>query len=76
MSGYIKYFESGGKTCLFLIKDEEVWEKYQKIWDLIKNKLGIKFHSEPIYEQKYLKAEVREFDRAIKTNFFGNDIPK
>ena len=43
---------------------------------MIKNKLGIKFHSEPIYEQKYLKAKVRECDVAIKTNFLGNHIPK
>ena len=60
----------------FLIKDDEVWEKYEQIWDVIKNKLGIKFHSEPIYEQKYLKAKVREFDGVIKTNFLGNDMPK
>ena len=50
MSGYIKYFENGGKNMSFLIKDNEVWEKYGKIWDVIKNKLGINFHSEPIYE--------------------------
>ena len=43
---------------------------------MIKNKLGIEFHSEPIYEQKYLKAKVREFDDVIKTNFLGNDMPK
>ena len=59
-----------------LIKNSEVWEKYEEIWDLIKNKLGIKFHSEPIYENKYLKAKVREFDGNIKTNFLGNDLPK
>ena len=76
MSGYIKYFENGSKNMPFLIKGDEVWEKYENIWDLIKNKLGIKFHSEPIYEQKYLKAKVREFDGVIKTNFLGNDIPK
>ena len=41
---------------------------------MIKNKLDIKFYSRPIYEQKYLKAEVREFDGVIKTNFFGNGV--
>ena len=76
MCGYIKYFEKGGKHMSFLIKDDEVWEKYEHIWDVIKNKLGIKFHSEPIYEQKYLKAKVRELDGVIKTNFLGNDTPK
>ena len=54
----------------FFIKDDEVWKKYDEIWDVSKNKLSIKFYSEPIYEQKYLKAEVREFDSVIKTNFW------
>ena len=76
MSGYIKYFENGGKNMSFLIKDDEVWEKYENIWDVIKNKLSIKFHSEPIYEQIYLKAKVREFDGVIKTNFLGNNTLK
>ena len=75
MSGYIKYFENGGKNMSFLIKDDEVWDKYDKIWDVIKDKLGINFHSEPVYEYRYLKAKVREFDGAIKTNFLGNDVP-
>ena len=64
------------KTCLFLIKDDEPWEKYTQIWDVIKYKLGIISQSEHIYEQKYLKAKVREFDGVIKTNFLGNDVPK
>ena len=76
MSGYIKYFENGGKNMSFLIKDDEVWDKYDKIWDVTKDKLGIKFHSEPVYEYKYLKAKVREFNGVIKTNFLGNDMPK
>ena len=76
MNGYIKYFENGGKNMSFLIKNSEVWEKYKEIWEAIKNKLGIKFHSEPIYENKYLKTKVREFDGSIKTNFLGNNIAK
>ena len=76
MSGYIKYFENGSKNMSFFIKDDEVWDKYDKIWDVIKDKLGIKFHSEPVYEYKYLKAKVREFDGMIKTNFLNNNMPK
>ena len=48
MNGYIKYFENGGKNMSFLIKNNEVWEKYEDIWYVIKNKLDIKFHSKPI----------------------------
>ena len=76
MSGYIKYFEKGSKNMSFLIKDDEVWDRYDEIWFVIKDKLGIEFHSEPVYENKYLKAKVREFDGVIKTNFLGNDVPK
>ena len=53
-----------------------MWDKYDKIWDVIKDKLGIKFHSEPVYEYKYLKAKVSKVDGVIKTNFLGNGMPK
>ena len=43
---------------------------------MIKDKLDIEFHSEPVYEYRYLKAKVREFDGVIKTNFLANDISK
>ena len=76
MSGYIKYFENGSKNMSFFIKDDKVWDKCDKIWDVIKNKLNIKFYSEPVYEYKYLKAKVREFHGVIKTNFLGSDVPK
>ena len=76
MSGYIKYFENGGKNMSFLINDDEVWNEYDKIWDVIKDKLGIEFHNQPVYVCKYLKTKVRESDGVIKTNFLGNDMPK
>ena len=76
MNGYIKYFENGGKNMSLSIKINEVWEKYEDIQNVIKNKLNIKFHSQPVYENKYLKAKVREFDGSIKTNFLGNNVPK
>ena len=76
MNGYIKYFDNSGKNMSFLLKNSEVWEIYENIWDVIKNKLNLKFHSEPIYENKYLKAKVKEFDGNIKTNFLCNNVPK
>ena len=60
----------------FLIKHGEVLDKYNEIWDVIKNKLSIKFHSLSVYDEKYLKTRVREYDGKIKTNFLGNDVPK
>ena len=60
----------------FLIKDYDVLDKYNKIWDKIKNKLNIKFHSMPVYDETYIKAKVREFNDVIKTNFLGGEVPK
>ena len=76
MSGYINYFEHVSESMSFLIEDNEVWDRYDEIQDAIKDKLGIKFHREPVYEYKYLKAKVREFDGVIKRNFWGHDMPK
>ena len=53
-----------------------MWDRYDEIWYVIKDKLGIEFHSDPVYEYKYLKGKVIEFDGVIKINFLGDDIPK
>ena len=71
-----KLLENGSKNMSFQIKGDEVWDKYNKLWDVIKDKLDIEIHSESVFEYKYLKTEVREFDDVIKTNFLDNDMPK
>ena len=76
MTGYIKYFENGRKNMSFVIKDDDVLDKYNEIWDKIKGKWKIKFHSMPVYDEKYIKAKVREFNGVIKTNFLGDEVPK
>ena len=63
MSWYIKYFENEGKNMSFFVKDEEVGENYEQILDVIKNKLGTKFHSKPVYDETYIETKVREFWR-------------
>ena len=37
---------------------------------------GIKFHSEPIHDDTYIKTKVKTFSEVIKTLFDGNEIPK
>ena len=60
----------------FFNKDDDVLDKYKEIWNRIKKTLNIKFHSIPVYDEKYIKAQVREFNGVIKTNFLGDEIPK
>ena len=43
---------------------------------MIENKLNIKFYGQPIFENKYLKAKLRELNGNIKTKFLGNNVPK
>ena len=59
LSGYIKNFENGGKNLSFMVKNDDVLDKYNEIWDKIKEKINIKFHSDPVYDEKYIKAKAR-----------------
>ena len=74
MTGYIKYFENGGKNMSFVIKDNDVLDKYNEIWDKIKREL--KLQSMPVYDEKCIKANVTEFNSVIKTKFLSDEIPK
>ena len=76
MSGYIKYFYNGGKKMSFKIEDESVYLKYTEIWNKIKDILNVKFYSQPIYDDKYIKTKVKTFSNMIKTLFSGDETPK
>ena len=76
MYGYIKCFESGGKNMSFVIKNDDLLKKYNKIWNKIKKTLNVKFHSMLVYNKKYIKAKVRGFNGAVKANFLGDEIPR
>ena len=73
MSGYI-YFENGGKNMSF--KTENVHLKYSEIWNNIKSILNVKLHSQPIYDENYIKTKVKTFNSMINTLFSGDKIPK
>ena len=76
MTGCIKYLENRRKNMSFIIKDDHVLNKYNEIWDKIKESLNIKFHNMPVYDEKHVKAKVKEFNGTIKANFLGDKILK
>ena len=41
-----------------------------------KGELNTKFHITAVYDEKYIKAKVREFSSEIKTNFLGDEVLK
>ena len=60
----------------FVVKDDHVLDKYNEIWNRIKKTSNIKFHSMPVYDEKYIKTKVKEFNGVVKTNFLSDKIPK
>ena len=70
MSGYIKYFDNGGKNMPFKIEDESVYLKYTELWSKIKKSLSTRFHGQPIYHDKYIETKVKTFSSMIITLSF------
>ena len=60
----------------FKIEDESVYLKYTEIWNKIKKSLNTRFHSEPIYYDKYIKTKVKTFSSMINKLFSKNEIPE
>ena len=48
MSGYIKYFDDGGENMSFVPDDEEVYKKYNKIWEVVRKLLKVTFTVGPV----------------------------
>ena len=74
MIGYRKDFDET-KYMLFLIKDDESLEKYNKIWKKVEHIINKEFDSEPVYNETYLKAKIITYNGKINTKFCSNEIP-
>ena len=48
MNGYIKYFDDGGKNMSFVMDDEEIYEKYNEIWEVIRKLLKVDLTVGPV----------------------------
>ena len=59
-----------------LVNDKKILEKYNKIWNKIKNLFKKEFNSEPGYNDKYIKTKIKIFNNRVYTNFQNNKIPK
>ena len=75
MSGYIKYFDDGGKKMSFVTDDKEVYEKYNEIWNVIKRLLKLKFTASPVRDDKYISAKLKIFKKINVTKFTDNIVP-
>ena len=74
MSAYSRRDFDETKYVSFLIKHEELLENYNEIWDKVSNSMEKGFHSEPVYNEKYVKIKIKSYEEKI-TNFHGNKVP-
>ena len=75
MNGYIKYFDDGGKNMSFVTDDEEVYKKYNEIWEVVRKLLKLKFTVGPVRDDKYIIAKLKIFNKINRTTFTHDIIP-
>ena len=74
MNGYIKYFNDGGKNMSFVTDNEELYEKYNEIWEVVRKLLHLKFTVGPVRDDKYIIAKLKIFNGINRTTFTDNII--
>ena len=75
MNGYIKYFDDGGKNMSFVTDDEEIYEKYNEIWEVVRKLLKLKFTVGPVRDDKYITAKLKISNKINRATFTDNAIP-
>ena len=73
VNGYIKYFDKCGKNMTFVTDNEKVYDKYNKIWEVTRKLLKVKFTVNPVRDDKYLVAKLKIFNRINRTTFNNNN---
>ena len=66
MSAYRRDFDQT-KYMYFLIKSDELLEKYNEIWDKVSNSIKQGFDSEHVHNEKYIKIKIKFYERKVGT---------
>ena len=74
MNGNIKYFDDGGKNMSFVTDDEEVYKKYNEIWEVVRKLLKLKFTVGPVHD-KYIVTKLKIFNKINRKTFTDDTIP-
>ena len=75
MSGYIKYFDDGGKNMSFVTNNKEIYKKYNEIWEVVRKLLKLKFFVNPVRDNKYIISKLKIFNKINRTTFTDNVVP-
>ena len=72
---YRRDFDETKYLC-FLVKDDELLEKYNDIWEKVSQSIKKELDGKPVNYEKHLKTEIKSDVGKINTNFHNNKIPK
>ena len=74
-SVYVKCYDGETKWLFFLIEDDDLWEKFNTIWDKVSADVKKKFDSDPAYNKSFLRTKIKSHGDEIK-DFSDKNIPK
>ena len=65
-------------TMYFRVNNQQLFEKYIKIWEKVVKLTRIDFESKPVYgdDDKYIKTKIKIYAGSKVTNFHNIKIPK
>ena len=79
MTGYINEFNENKNTITMSLRvnDEQLFKKYNKIWEKVEKLIRIDFESKPSYgdDDKYINTKIKPYADSIITNFHNKKIP-
>ena len=59
----------------FVTDDEEVYKKYNEIWEVVRKLFKVKFAVNPIRDDKYIIAKLKIFNGTNRATLTNNIIP-
>ena len=71
-SAYVKSYDGQSKSewMYFFVKDDELLEKHNTIWDKVSADIKKEFDNELAYEKEYLKTKIKSHGDDV-TDFYN-----
>ena len=74
-SAYIKSYDGQTKWVYFLMKNDDLLEKYNIIWCQVSAGINKVFDSKPVYNKTFLKTKIKYHGDEV-TDFCEKKMPK
>ena len=68
-SAYVKSYDGPTKWMYFLIKDNDLLEKYNTIWDKVSDDIKKEFDSKSVHNKNFVKTKIKSHGNEV-TDFY------